>query len=79
VTVPTANGANGLTSKHQSTGKDIQLNAATCKKQKCPLEAEAKNINKGMKALEKRKQQGTQALERRRQRQQQQQQQQHCQ
>ena len=56
-TVPTANGADGLTSLHQSTGRDIRLNAAARKKKKCSLEAEAKNIDKGMKALEKRKQQ----------------------
>jgi Ca-activated chloride channel family protein len=63
-----------LTSLHLSTERDIRLNAAAYKKQKFSLEEEAKNINKGMKALEKRKQQCTQVLERRRQRQQQQQQ-----
>jgi hypothetical protein len=74
-TVPTANGTDGLTSLHHSTGRDdARLNAASWKKNKCALVAETKNIDKVLLTLEKRKQQCTMALERRRRRQQQQQQ-----
>jgi hypothetical protein len=52
------------------------LNAAARKKNKCALEAETKNIDKALLALEKRKRQCTTALERRRRSREQQQQQQ---
>jgi hypothetical protein len=73
--VPTANGADGYTSLHQSTGRDVRLNVAAQKKSNCELDAESKNIGKALLALEKRKQQCIKPLERRRQRQRQQQQQ----
>jgi hypothetical protein len=70
------NGAKGCTaSLRTSTRRDVQLTKAAQKKNKCVLEAEAKNIDKALKALEKRKLQCTNALEMRRKRQQQQQQQ----
>ena len=72
--VPTANRADGLTSLHHLRGRDVRLNAATKKKTKCCLEAEAKNIDKAMKVLEKRKKQCEQSLEMRRKRREQRQQ-----
>jgi hypothetical protein len=72
-TCPTTNGAEGFTALHQSTGRDVRLTEAARKKSKCALDAESKNIDKALKALQKRKQQCTKALElRRKQRQQQQ-------
>jgi hypothetical protein len=71
--VPTQNGTEGFTALHQSTGRDVRLSVAALKKKKCGLDAEAKNINKSLEALEKRKKRCSQLLERHRQQQQQQQ------
>jgi hypothetical protein len=71
--VPTQNGTEGFTALHQTTGRDVRLSVAALKKKKCGLDAEGKNINKSLEALEKRKKQCSQLLEWHQQQQQQQQ------